>query len=68
MFMLLIFVAVGPVLKIDYCGYRGGMTKDIWEDQKAGVPKNLQHDSIRSLGNQTTWGQTKFKKQEEDEN
>ena len=41
MFMLLIFVAVGPVLEIDYRGYRGRRTKDIWEDQKAGVPKNL---------------------------
>ena len=61
MFMLLIFVAVGPVLEIEYRGYRGRRTKDIWEDQKAGVPKNLQHDSIRSLGNQTTWGTNKIK-------
>ena len=23
-----------PVLEIEYCGYRGIRTKDIWEDQK----------------------------------
>ena len=41
MYMLLIFVAVGPVLEIDYRGYCGRRTKDTWEDQKAGAPKNL---------------------------
>ena len=30
-----------PVLEIDYRGYLGRRTKDIWEDQKAGGPNNL---------------------------
>ena len=46
-----------PVLEIDNHGYRGRRTKDIWKDQTAGGPKNL--NSIRSLGNQTTWGTNK---------
>ena len=28
-----------PVLEIDYRGYHGRRTKDIWEDQKPGGPK-----------------------------
>ena len=32
---------VSMVLEIDYRGYHGRRTKDIWEDQKAGRPKNL---------------------------
>ena len=36
------FLAHFPlVLEIEYRGYRGGRTKDIWEDQKARGPKNL---------------------------
>ena len=30
-----------PVLEIDYRGYHGRKTKDFWENQKAGGPKNL---------------------------
>ena len=29
------------VLEIDYRGYHGRRTKDIWEDQKAGKPKDI---------------------------
>ena len=49
------FASISPVLEINYSGYRGRRTKDIWEDQKGGGPKN-----IRSLGNQTTLGTNKI--------
>ena len=32
---------IALVLEIEYRGYRGGRTKDNWEDQKAREPKNL---------------------------
>ena len=38
----ILYVPIIPVLEIDYRGYSSGRrTKDIWEDQKAGGPKNL---------------------------
>ena len=37
----ILYVPIIPVLEIDYRGYRGRRTKDIREDQKAGVPENL---------------------------
>ena len=39
--LTILLTVLFPVLEIDYRGYRGRRTKDIWEDQKAGRPKNL---------------------------
>ena len=55
---------VGPVLEINYRGYRGRGTKYIWEDQRhLGGPKSWRTkklNRIRSLGDQTTWGTNKI--------
>ena len=36
-----IYIHYHPILEIDYRGYNANRTKDIWEDQKNGRPKNL---------------------------
>ena len=35
---------IALVLEIECRGYRGGRTKDNWEDQKAREPKNLKEE------------------------
>ena len=37
----------GPVFEIDQRQQRARRTKDIWEDQKAGRPKNLTAEEAR---------------------